>query len=176
MSSSEGPIVNKIAASGLITLDLQTYQPTQAVATFDIKDYLFRGLILKEKDFRTALKELDWSQYANKAVAICCTASAIIPQWAYMLIATHLTPITTNFSYATPEELSAKLWIESLSKIDISEYEGKKMIVKGCADVDVPPAAFAEITRLLQPVVQSLMYGEACSTVPLYKKPRPKKA
>lgn len=162
-------IVNKVASSGLITLNLEEYLPKEGIAVFDLKDHLFMGLILKEKDFREALKSLDWSVYQNKHVAITCTADAIIPVWAYMLITSYLQPVARDSFVGTKEELHKHLFLQNISAIDAEEFNGQRIVVKGCGEAEVGPFAYAEITRLLLPHVKSIMYGEPCSTVPVYK-------
>lgn len=162
-------IVNRVAGSGLITLNLEDYLPNQEFAVFDLKDHLFMGLILKEKDFREALKSLDWSAYRNKAVAITCSADAIIPVWAYMLVTSYLQPIAAFSFVGTIEEMQKHLFLQNINGINAEEYRDARMVVKGCGDKEVGPFAYAEITRLLLPCVKSIMYGEPCSTVPVYK-------
>ena len=169
----EESIVNKVAQSGLVTLDLEKFYPGGETAVFDIKDYLFMGLILKEKDFRERLKSLDWSQYRDKNVCITCTADAIIPVWAYMLVMSGLQPVAKEVVTGSEAFLHEALILKNLSKIDAREYEGKRVVVKGCGDKEIPESAYAEITKILRPVAKSIMYGEACSTVPVYKKTSP---
>ncbi|MGZ3923889.1 MAG: DUF2480 family protein [Flavisolibacter sp.] len=162
-------IVNKVANSGLITLDLANYLPADEIATFDLKDYLFMGLILKEKDFRETLKNLDWSVFRNKLVAITCSADAIIPAWAYMLVVTYLKNIAKDIFVGTAAELQKHLFIKNIAAIDTHEFTGQRIVVKGCGDATIESFAYAEITKVLLPVVKSIMYGEPCSTVPVYK-------
>lgn len=162
-------IVNKVAGSGLITLNLEQYLPGE-IKVFDLKDHLFMGLILKEKDFREALKNLDWTIYNDHPVAITCSADAIIPVWAYMLVVTYLQPVAREIYVGTKEEMHRHLFLKNMQTINPQEYAGQKVVVKGCGDVAVGEFAYAEITRLLLPVVQSIMYGEPCSTVPVFKK------
>jgi len=162
-------IVNKVAESGLITLDLETLYPTQEILAFDLKDYLFMGLILKEKNFRTALQQIDWSAYKDKCVAIYCSADAIIPLWAYMLVTSYLQPQASQLFSGTPEELKKNLFIQNIKTLNTDQFEGARVVVKGCGDIEIGEYAFVEITNLLQPVVKSLMYGEPCSTVPVFK-------
>jgi hypothetical protein len=166
----EETIVNRVAASGLITIDLEEYYPKGEIAVFDLKDYLFRGLILREKDFRTALQELDWEQYSNKNVAITCSADAIIPRWAFMLVATYLQPIAKEIVFGDEKGLQQTLLLKNMSSINGEDYVDKRVIVKGCGDVDIPEAAYVEITNRLRPFVKSIMYGEACSNVAIFKK------
>ncbi len=169
-----GAIINRVAQSGIITLNLENYLSTAENVVFDVKDYLFMNMILKEKDFRTALKEMDWETYRNKNVAICCTADAIVPVWAYMLVATKLDGIANWSVFGDETVLQALLFQQALSKIKVEEFTDKRVVIKGCGDKAVPAYAYVEITRLLKPVVKSLMYGEPCSTVPIYKQPRKK--
>lgn len=166
----EGPIVNKVAQSELITLDLEQYYPSAPTGVFDLRDHLFMGLILKEKDFREALKQTDWEQYRGKNVAITCSADAIIPVWAYMLVTTYLEPVALQVIAGTEQELHRHLFMQQLATLPLKEFSDKRVVIKGCADVEIGPFAYAEATRLLRPVVKSLMYGEPCSTVPVYKK------
>lgn len=163
-------IVNKVAQSGLITLDLEDYYPKEETVVFDIKDYLFMGMILKEKDFRAALQALDWEQFRNKNVAITCTADAVVPMWAYMLVMTYLQPVAHFAAFGDAEFVYRTAFLQNLQKIDTSEYVDKRIVIKGCGDKGAGEAAYAEITRLLLPLVKSIMYGEPCSTVPIYKK------
>jgi hypothetical protein len=163
-------IVNKVAESGLITLDLENYFPKGDVAVFDMKDYLFMGMILKEKDFRESLKNLDWSEFQNKYVAITCTADAVIPVWAYMLVASSLTGIAKDFVLGDEKELHRTLFLNNLSSINVNDFADKRMVIKGCGETPIGDFAYAEITKLLRPVAKSIMYGEPCSTVPVYKK------
>ena len=163
-------IVNKVAASGLLTLNLEDYLPKEEVAVFDLKDHLFMGLILKEKDFREALKNFDWEVYQNKNVAITCSADAIIPVWAYMLVTSYLQPVAKTIYTGTAEEMQKHLFLQNISSINADEYKDQRIVVKGCGDVSIGNFAYAEITKQLLPCVKSIMYGEPCSTVPIYKK------
>jgi hypothetical protein len=165
-------IVNRVAVSGIVSLDLEElYHPGERVL-YDIKDNLWQGMILKEKDFREFLKAHDWTQYERKNVAIICSEDAIVPTWAYMLLAVQLEPYANTIVFGDLNALEDKLFADAIQKINLSEYEGKRVVVKGCSKVNVPIAAYVEISRLLKPIVQSLMFGEPCSTVPLYKKPK----
>ncbi|HUS03836.1 MAG TPA: DUF2480 family protein [Chitinophagaceae bacterium] len=166
----EDVIVNKVAESGLITLDLEEYYPKEETAVFDLKDHLFMGLILKEKEYREVLKNLDWSVYQNKNVAITCSADAVIPVWAYMLAATYLQPVAKDIVFGNEDFLHRTLFLKNLSKINPSEFTEKRVVIKGCGDKSISETAYVEITKLLRPVVKSIMYGEPCSTVPIYKK------
>ena len=167
-------IINKVANSGLVTLDLEDYYHQGERVVYDLKDNLFMGLILKEKDFREFLKSHDWAQYAGKNVAITCTEDAIIPTWAYMLLTLQLEPHANAVVFGTLNDLEEKLYFDAIARIDVEAYRGVRVVVKGCSKHPVPTAAYVELTRKLQPVVQSLMFGEPCSTVPLFKKPKTK--
>lgn len=162
-------IVNKISQSALLTLDLEKFYPEGETAVFDLKNYLFMELILKEKEYREALKNIDWSIYQNKNVALTCSADAIIPLWAYMLATTYLQPFAKEIVYGNEGQLAEFLCLKNLLKLNLKEYEGKRVVVKGCGDKKIPAAAYVEITKILRPVVKSIMYGEPCSTVPIFK-------
>ncbi len=164
--------MNRVAGSGLVSLDLETYYHPGERVVYDLKDNLYMGLILREKEFRAFLKEHDWSQYAGKNVAITCTEDAIIPTWAYMLLTLQLQPYAHIVVYGTLDDLEEKLFFDAIASIRPEEYQNARVVVKGCSKVPVPTAAYVELTRLLQPVVQSLLFGEPCSTVPLYKRPK----
>lgn len=166
------PIINRVAQSTLVSIDLEEYYPEGQRVLVDIKEVLFQGLLLREKEFRQWVKEHDWSQYAAKHVAITCTADAIVPVWAYMLIASVLEPHTSSFVFGDLDALEDYLFREALAPLQGADYQDAKVVVKGCSHKPVPVSAYVEITRKLRPYVASLMYGEPCSTVPLYKKPR----
>ncbi|MEE6187419.1 hypothetical protein PIECOFPK_00551 [Mycovorax composti] len=163
-------IRNKVAESGIITLNLEEYLPKEEIVLFDIKDYLFMEMILKEKDFREALKQHDWQQYAGKNVGIICTADAIIPHWAYMLIVSYLQPVAQYVAAGDAEELKKRILLHNINNLDTASFSDKRVVIKGCGDVSIDAFAYAEITRVLLPVVKSLMYGEPCSTVPVFKR------
>lgn len=163
-------IINKVAESGLISLDLETYYPKGDIAVFDLKDYLFMNLILKEKDFRAALLATDWTMYKDKYVAITCTADAIIPMWAYMLAASYLQPVAKDVVFGNEQQLITTVLIKNLATMNGEDYADKRIVVKGCGDMVMPESAYVEITNKLRPFVKSIMYGEPCSTVPIYKK------
>jgi len=166
----EEVMTNKVAESGIITLNLEDYYPKGETALFDLKEYLFMGLILKEKDYREALKNLDLTLYRDKNVALTCTADAIIPMWAYMLAASYLQPVAGNVVFGNEEFLQNSLFLKNLYKINIQDYTDKRVVIKGCGDLPISESAYVEITNLLRPVAKSIMYGEPCSTVPIYKK------
>lgn len=165
------PIVNKVAESGIVTLDLAGFiPPNESIKGFDIKPFLFREMILKEKDYRTSLQTNNWEEYKNKSVAVYCSVDAIIPVWAYMLAASYLEPIADTVYFGTEEELKKHLMIKNIASVDASEYSDKRVVVKGCGDIPIPDYAYVEMTQKLRPVAKSIMYGEPCSTVPIFKK------
>lgn len=166
----EQPLVNRVANSRLVSIDLEDLYPAGEVVPFDLKAYLFMEMILKEKDFREALKAHDWSIYTGKNLAVFCSADAIIPMWAYMLVASFAAPFAGDIALTTPEQFVETAFLKKIAAMDISVYEGKRIVVKGCSDKPVPPSAYLEMTRRLQPVARSIMFGEPCSTVPVYKK------
>ena len=170
--TNDKPLVNRVASSGLITINLEEFFPKEELVTFDLKDYLFMELILKEKDFRAALKEHDWEQYQGKNLAIFCSADAIIPVWAYMLVAASATPFASSIFQGDETTFYKVAFQKALTDFDAAQYEGKRLIIKGCSNKPVPPSAYVELTIKLQPVAQSIMYGEPCSTVPVFKRPR----
>lgn len=162
-------IINRVAESGIITIDLKDFYPEAETVVLDIKNYLFKGLILKEKEFREALKQTDWQQYAGKYIALTNTTDAIIPMWAYMLIVSYLQPVARDIVFGSEKEALQAMMLNNIAAIDAGEYAGKRVVIKGCGDVVLPESAYIAITQKLQPVVKSLMYGEPCSTVPVYK-------
>ncbi|ELR69558.1 hypothetical protein C900_04946 [Fulvivirga imtechensis AK7] len=170
--AEEREIINRVAQSPLVTFNLEDYYQHGERVLFDIKDWLFQGIILKEKDFRQAVKDHDWEQYTDKHVALTCTADAIVPTWAYMLLATKLEPHAITVIHGTLGELEKILFKVALDKIDINEFLDKKVVVKGCGHLPIPEFAYVEITSKLRSVASSIMYGEPCSTVPLYKAPK----
>ncbi len=162
-------LINKVAQSSLVTIDLEKFYPQGGTAIFDLKDHLFMELILKEKDYREGLKNQDWSVYQNKNVGITCSADAIIPIWAYMLAASYLEPVAKDIVFGNEEELLEVLFLKNLWKIDPTDFADKRIVVKGCGEKKIPDTAYVEITKILRPVAKSIMYGEPCSTVPIYK-------
>ena len=163
-------ITNKVAQSGLITIDFEDFYSKGERVLFDIKDLLFQGLILREKDLREFVAKEDWSKYQDKFVALTCSADAVVPTWAYMLLTIHLEPYAKKIVFGDLETLEINLFAETLSKLTIEDYKDARIVIKGCGKLPVPKFAYVEITRLLRPVAKSIMYGEPCSTVPLYKK------
>ncbi len=170
MDAVDKPLVNRVAASGLITLNLEDFFPKEELATFDLKDYLFMEMILKEKDFRAALAEHDWQPYEGKNLVVFCSADAIIPVWAYMLVTAYAAPFANNVFQGTPDEFYKMAFQQALATVDGKKYEDQRIVIKGCSNKPVPPSAYVELTRKLQPYVKSIMYGEPCSTVPIFKK------
>jgi hypothetical protein len=166
-------IVNKVSESGLITLDLEQYYPREEVVLFDLKDYLFMRLILKEKDFREALKNQDWEVYRKKYVGVTCSADAIIPPWAYMLAASYLQPVAKDVIMGDEKEVHKTIFLQNIQGIDVNEFTGQRVVVKGCGETPIGEFAYMEITKRLRPVAKTIMYGEPCSTVPIYKKQAP---
>ncbi len=163
-------ITNRVVNSGLITLNLEDYYHHGERVVYDLKTNLFQELILREKEFRAFLKETDWSIYQGKNVAIICSADAIVPTWAFMLLTIYLRPYAHLIIFGNLDELESALLKEAVAKINLTDFQDAKVVVKGCGKLPIPLSAYVEITRILQPVVQSLMYGEPCSTVPLYKR------
>ena len=163
-------IINRVASSPLITFDLEDYYPRGERVVYDLKDNLFQEMILREKDFRAFVKEYDWSQYQDQYVALTCSVDAIVPTWAYMLLATKLEPHAKRVIFGSLETLESVLFQEILAQINPADFQDAKVVVKGCGNKPVPAFAYVEITRLLRPYAASIMYGEPCSTVPLYKR------
>lgn len=163
-------IVNRVANSAIATINLDEIYPQQERVVFDIKQFLFQELVLKEKDFRAALKELDWTIYQNKWVSITCTTDAIVPTWAYMLVATYINPVCLGFVIGDMKELEMVIVDKCLNGIDVEALTDRPVVVKGCSDFPIPLYAYGKIISLIQSRAKSIMYGEPCSTVPLYKK------
>ncbi|WP_345948700.1 DUF2480 family protein [Mucilaginibacter sp. PAMB04274] len=163
-------IVNKVAQSGLVTLDPASFYPKGERVIYDIKDNLYMGLILREKDFREFVKGHDWSQYAGKNVGVTCTADAIVPAWAYMLLANRLAPYASDVVFGNEEVLETVLFEKAMAKADFEQYRDQRIVLKGCGDIEVPTSAYVELTKRLTPIAKSLMFGEPCSTVPIYKR------
>lgn len=164
-----GEIVNKISQSALVTLDLEKYFPEEKIALFDLKSYLFMELILKEKDFRLALQNTDWNQFKDQIVGVYCSSDAIIPLWAYMLVASYLEPVAKDVIQGDEQAVLREVLLKKIGAIDPDQFRDRRVVVKGCGEKPVGAFAYLEITRLLRPVVKSIMYGEPCSTVPIYK-------
>jgi len=162
--------INKVAESSLISLDLAQYIPNNEIVVFDIKPYLFKELILKEKDFRASLAAIDWTQFENKIVGIYCSTDAIIPMWANMLIVSSLVPFAKSVYFGDENTTRDLVLLEEIQKLDITPFTDQRVVIKGCGDIAIGESAFIAITQKLRPVVKSIMYGEPCSTVPVYKK------
>ena len=169
MSEAE-EIRNKVAESALITFNLEDLYQVGARKTFDLKEFLFEGLILREKDYRQALKDFDWTSYQDCLVNLECTADAIVPQWAFMLASTYLKPVAKRAIMGTAETLETVLYQEALANLDLEQFRDERVIVKGCSKYPVPTSAYVEFVSTLSLVSKSIMYGEACSTVPLFKR------
>jgi len=165
------PVINKVAESGIVTINLEEYYPSEEIAVFDLKEFLFMGLILKEKDFREALKNIDLENYRNKIVALTCSADAVIPMWAYMLVSSLIQPVAREIIFGNREHAIQSVMLKRINEIDINEFNDKRVVIKGCGELPVSEPSYIEITKLLRPVAKSIMYGEPCSTVPVYKKP-----
>ena len=165
----EDIIINKVAQSAIETLDLERFYPEGETIIFDLKQYLFMELILKEKEYREQLKNTNWETYKEKIVCITCSADAIIPLWAYMLAVTYLQPVSKEVMAGTEEFVHEYLFLKNIAAININEYAGKRIVIKGCGEKQIPASIYAEITKRLRPVAKSIMYGEPCSTVPVYK-------
>ncbi len=163
-------IINRVANSKLVTINLEEYYPAGERVVFDIKDWLLEGIVLREKDFRESAKNHDWSQYEGCYVALTCSTDAIIPGWAYMLLSTYLSPVAKKVVVGDLEMLETLIYSEVIDNLDLSEYKDLPVIIKGCSRKPVPQNAYIQLINKLQPVAKSIMYGEACSSVPLYKK------
>ncbi|WP_185150312.1 DUF2480 family protein [Apibacter sp. B2912] len=163
-------IINKVEKSELITLDLEDFYPKEPRMLFDLKGYLYEGLVLREKEFRENLSKLDWKMYENAYVAVTCTSDAIVPSWSYLLIANYLTGMAKLISFGTLEDLERDIFTEIIDKMDVDNYNDKKIIIKGCSRKPVPQNAYLQLIQKLKPIASSLMFGEACSTVPIFKK------
>jgi hypothetical protein len=162
-------IVNKVAESGIVTIDPAGFFPAGDRVAFDIRQLLVEEFLLREKDFREFVKNHDWSVYRDKHVAVFCSNDAIIPVWAYMLIGSALQPYAKTIFTGTLEEMEKFLFLVSLSRMNPEDFRGMRVVIKGCGDIPVPASAYVELTRMLLPVVKSIMYGEPCSTVPVFK-------
>lgn len=165
-------IVNRVAQSNIEQIDLSKLAPPDELVVFDLKDWLFQGLILKEADFKDKVKNHDWAQYSNKNVTIDCSTDAIIPSWAFMTIASKLEPVASRVLFGNRDAALQIIFHDELKKINPADYKDKPVVIKGCGDKEVPVSAFVEIICLVQPYAKSIMYGEPCSTVPVYKKPK----
>jgi len=163
------PILNRVAKSPLITIDLESFYPSGKRVVFDIAPWLHEGLILKEKDFRKHVSQHNWKNYTNTYVALNCSEDVIIPSWAYLLVSSNLTPFAKRVVVGDLNLLETVVFTEVINKLDIKQYINKPIIIKGCASKTIPQTAFISLISKLQPVAKSIMYGEACSTVPIFK-------
>ena len=170
--TDEHKLINRVANSGLVNFNLEHHYPQNEFATFDLKDHLFHGLILKEKDFRQALKEVDWSIYNEKILLVICSVDAVIPVWAYMLVSAYAEEFATDIFQGDKSEYLKHHYQKLIDNIDGEKYTQERVVIKGCSEKEVPPSAYAALTRKLKPFAQSIMYGEPCSTVPIFKRPR----
>jgi len=168
--NQEEEIINKVANSGLENINLENFYPEGERVLIDLKHQLYEELILREKDFRNYIQNENWESYTGKFVAITCTADAVIPLWAYMLVANSLEPFAAKIHFGNLEQLEIELFKDAISKIDVNIYADKRVLVNGCSNKPVPASAFLDITLKLKPVVKSIMFGEACSAVPVFKK------
>jgi hypothetical protein len=162
-------IINRVANSSLKTIDLEDFYPSEKRTIIDIKPWLFNEFILKEKDFRNSLKNHDWTKYKNQYIALTCSTNAIIPSWAYMLIATYLTPFAKKTIVGNLQELENAIFQDILNDFDYKAYQNLPVIIKGCANKPIPETAYIQLIKNLQPIAKSIMFGEACSSVPLFK-------
>ena len=165
-----GEIVNRVANSGLINIDLSDYAPKQNIVVFEVKDFLFQNMVLKEKEFRSSLKEFDFSIFQGKTVAINCSSDAIVPMWAFMLVTSYLKNIASEIYFGSKEEVFQQIFTANIDAINTLEFDNKKVIIKGCGEIPLSASLYVAITKKLQNTVSSLMFGEACSALPVYKK------
>lgn len=163
-------IINRVANSNLTTINLEDFYPKGNRIVFDIKDWLYEELILREKDFRESVKNHDWSQYQDSYVALTCSSDAIIPSWAYLLLTVELTPFAKKVVVGDLPLLETVIYQDIINLIDVSDYKDKPIIIKGCANKPIPPSAYTLLIEKVKTVAKTIMFGEACSTVPLYKK------
>ncbi|MCB0703803.1 MAG: DUF2480 family protein [Saprospiraceae bacterium] len=170
MSQADKPLVNRVANSGLTTIKPEDFYPTEVMHSFDLKDFLFQGLILREKDFRESLEAHDWQQYTGAALCVFSSTDAIIPVWAYMLVAVYAQPHASTVFQGSPSEYVQHRMLAALDHILPADYQDQRIVIKGCSDKPVPPAVYLALSQKLRPYVKSIMYGEPCSTVPIYKK------
>lgn len=165
-------LINRVAGSGLITINLESYFPERTIKSFDIGDYLFQGLILKEKDFREALKQHNWQQYTDSILCVFCSKDAIIPVWAFMLVNSHAAGVAAEVFNGTKDSYLSYHYKQVIKDMVTDAYQDQRIVIKGCSDKPVPPSAYADMVIKLQPIAQSIMFGEPCSTVPVFKRPR----
>lgn len=169
---NEKPLVNRVAKSSIITLNLEDYFPKEEILIFDLKDYLFKGLILREKDFREAVELHDWTQYQDKNLAVGCSTDAVIPIWAFQLATISATPYAKNIVLGDEKDFIVAYYYNILQKLNLEQYQDQRIVIKGCSNKPVPIAAYTELARLLTPIAKKIMYGEPCSMVPLFTQKR----
>ncbi len=170
--AEQGTIVNRVANSGLLQLDMADYFPKEEIVEYDIAQNLWQGIALKEKEFRAFIKENNWSTYKDKHVALTCSVEAIVPSWAYMLLSSALHGIAHSTHFGTKQEIEQTLLLNSIEGLKSEDFENRRIVIKGCGDKHVSEAAWVKMTNKLQPSAKSIMYGEPCSTVPVYKRPK----
>jgi hypothetical protein len=170
VTEMEEEIINRVANSKLKVIDLEDYYPEGKRVLFDIKDWLYEGLVLREKEFRQNVKTYDWSQYKDNYVALTCSTEAIIPTWAFMLLTINLEPFAKKIVLGNLETLETSIYQDIITNLDVSEFIDKPIIIKGCSNKPVPENAYLMLTNKLKPITKSIMFGEACSAVPLYKR------
>jgi hypothetical protein len=168
------PIVNKVAQKAIVNLDLEDYFPhPEEISSIDLKDFLFKGLILREAEFREAVNNTDWKRYEGKYVAIFCSTDAIIPMWAHMILSTELSPFAKDVAFSPPAHAAEIFLYRNLAKLNMDDFANQRVIVKGCGERQIPEAAYVQIAQQLSKVARSIMFGEACSSVPVFKKANP---
>jgi hypothetical protein len=165
-----GEIINRVALSPLVTIDLEDFWDGSDRVTFDLKEWLFMGMILREKDFRERVEQQDWSAFSGKHVNITCSVDAVVPMWAYMIVGIHLEPFAKTVVFGSTKELETEIYRKTFETMDFGQWAGKKIVVKGCGNKNLPESVYVEFIRRLRPIADKLMFGEPCSTVPLYKK------
>jgi len=170
--NSTPELINRVAESDLQTIALDDMIRDIPLDVFDLKDFLFRGLILKEKDFREALKVYDWSVHKDRVLTVYCSTDAIIPMWAYMLVSAYATPLVRHIYFGNKDQAIEQTLLEKIKNTEWNQYTGKRVVIKGCSDQEIPASAYLHVANQLQPFAQSIMYGEPCSTVPIFKRPR----
>jgi hypothetical protein len=166
-------LINRVAASAIVSLNMEEFYPQEERVQFDLADFLFQGLVLREKEFRAALKSLDWNQFAGKWVAVTCSADAIVPTWAFMLVCTYLEGKARGYCVGNLDALEQYIVEETLSKLPLESFKDRSVVVKGCSKVAIPLFAYGRLVSILQREAKSLLFGEPCSTVPLFKKGKP---
>lgn len=165
-------IVNRVQRSGILTIDFEEWYPEEERISFDMAPLLWQGMVLKEKDFRTFIEEHNWETYQDKLVAIHCSADAIIPTWAYMLLTTALTPFAKKVFLGSIEQMEQSIYQDLIEELDVEAYQDRRIVIKGCSEKPISLQAYVALTAKLKPVAKAIMFGEPCSTVPIYRKPR----